>query len=96
MHDSIRNVCGHIVNSDVNLTSHRINGVLWSDLNETYGSVAAKTRAFVIAAIMIGLASIAGAVFIMADKFLQHDDAYKWAGISVFVQCLLIFVRYVN
>lgn len=41
------------------------------------------------------LACVVGSVFLMVDKFLDqksNPDAYKWNGIAVLVQNLLIFV----
>lgn len=56
------------------------------------GSRERHDSAFLVLGLIVGLGCIAAALFIMVEVFLNVSGAYSWAGISVFVQCLLIFV----
>jgi uncharacterized membrane protein len=69
-----------------------INAMMWSELrdNERAPTVAAKARIFLLVALFVMMASIAGAAFIMVDKFLARNGTYQWAGISVLVGTLLV------
>ncbi len=65
----------------------------WSELRDDAVNdprTAVKARIFLLAALLITMGSLAGAVFIMVDKFLKQDGTYEWAGISCFVGTLMI------
>ena len=78
----------------VTITFIMLNGMKWSELrDENAGgeaSVAAKARIFLMAAMSIGIACIAGSAFIMADKFIKSKDGCQWAGVSDFVGTMVI------
>ena len=69
-----------------------LNCMMWSELqdNPRQPTVAGKARVFLLLAIFVLLASLAGSVFVMVDKFLGKPETYQWAGISCFVGTLLI------
>ena len=69
-----------------------INGMKWSELRDDLGdnSTSAKARLFLMSAMAIAIASMAGSAFIMADKFLKSHDGCQWAGISDFIGTMLI------
>mmetsp|Transcript_28183 Transcript_28183/g.78904 ORF Transcript_28183/g.78904 Transcript_28183/m.78904 type:complete len:166 (-) Transcript_28183:121-618(-) len=74
-----------------------INGMKWEELSgDSLGgddsAIASKARCWLIAAMLIGLGCIAAALFIMVEVFVRGDSLTEWTGISVFVQCLLIFL----
>ncbi len=65
----------------------------WSELRDDSvqdSRTAVKARVFLLFALLLTMAGLAGAVFIMVDKFLSVDGSYQWAGISCFVGTLLI------
>lgn len=65
----------------------------WSELRDDNVSdpkTAVKARIFLLFALLITMAALAGAVFIMVDRFLRVDGTYQWAGISCFVGTLMI------
>ena len=59
-----------------------INCMMWNELqdNPRQPTVAGKARIFLLLALFVLMASVAGAAFIMVDKFLSRDGAYNWAG----------------
>jgi len=69
-----------------------INCMMWGELqdNPREPTVAGKARVFLLLALFVLIASVAGAAFIMVDKFLSHADSFQWAGVSCFVGTLLI------
>lgn len=72
-----------------------INGMRWSELRDDMVAdprTAAKARIFLIFALFVAMACVAGAVFIMVDKFLSVEGTYAWAGISTVVGTLLILL----
>lgn len=65
----------------------------WSELNDEVtgdSATAVKARIFLIFTLLIAIASMAGAGFIMADKFLRVDGTYKWSGVSCFAGTMTI------
>mmetsp|Transcript_148369 Transcript_148369/g.360166 ORF Transcript_148369/g.360166 Transcript_148369/m.360166 type:complete len:155 (-) Transcript_148369:144-608(-) len=69
-----------------------INGMRWQELSDENPSVATRARCFLISALVIALACISVSLFIMVEVFINDDTLATWTGISVFIQCLLIFV----
>jgi hypothetical protein len=69
-----------------------VNCMMWGELqdNPREPTVAGKARIFLLLALFVLMASVAGAAFVMVDKFLTHPESYQWAGISVLVGTLLI------
>jgi hypothetical protein len=59
-----------------------INCMMWGELqdNPRQPTVAGKARVFLLLALFVLMASVAGAAFIMVDKFLSQTGAYNWAG----------------
>jgi len=59
-----------------------INCMMWGELqdNPRQPTVAGKARVFLLVALFVLMASVAGAAFIMVDKFLSQSGAYNWAG----------------
>jgi len=68
------------------------NCMIWSELqdNPRQPSVAPKARLFLLLALFVLVGSMAGALFIMVDKFLSKPGSYIWAGVSCFLGTLLI------
>jgi hypothetical protein len=65
----------------------------WSELRDDSVQdprTAVKARVFLLFALLLVMAGLAGAAFIMVDKFLRQDGSYEWAGISCFVGTLLV------
>jgi hypothetical protein len=66
----------------------------WSELRDDSVSdprTAVKARIFLLFALLIVMAGLAGSVFIMVDKFLRVENIpTTWPGISCFVGTLLI------
>ena len=71
-----------------------VNGMTWGELqdNEAQPATAAKARIFLLCALFVLIASMAGAAFIMVQKFLQVSGSYQWAGISGLVGTMLLAV----
>lgn len=73
-----------------------INGMEWKELrSDGYGvdqATANRAKLFLMGALLIAFASVAGSVYIMSSVFLDTPGAYGWAGSSVFVCCILIFM----
>lgn len=74
-----------------------INGMKWSELraDDLMGDnrTAAKARVFLLFALLIACACMAGAAIIMSDKFLRvaaEPGVYTWSGVSCFVGTLMI------
>lgn len=75
----------------------RINGMRWQELSDETPSVATRARCFLISAMIIALGCISASLFIMVEVFINDTTTTKqWTGISVFIQCLFIFVAYVR
>jgi len=68
-----------------------LNGMKWSELYHEEGRIAGMARIFVVLAILIALASFAGAAVIL-EKMLSADTGYKWSGISCFVGTMLLML----
>lgn len=51
---------------------------------------ALRARLFLLFAMIIAIASIAGSGFVMSEKFLSQSNQYNWAGISCLVSTLVI------
>jgi hypothetical protein len=65
----------------------------WSELRDDGAHdprTPVKARIFLLFALLICMGGVAGATFVMVDKFLRVEGAYEWAGISCFVGTLLI------
>jgi len=66
----------------------------WSELRDDAVSdprTSVKARIFLLFALLLVMAGLAGSVFIMVDKFLRVDGIITtWPGISCFVGTLLI------
>lgn len=64
----------------------------WEDVSSEEAGVATKARCWLITAMLLAVGCIAAALVIMVEVFIRNDASTQWTGISVFIQCLLIFV----
>lgn len=70
----------------------------WSELRAdelaSDNATAAKARIFLLLALAIALASLAGAAVLMSEKFLSlsTDASYHWSGISCLLGTLFIIL----
>ena len=78
-----------------------LNMLPWESLNAddaAYhgGNVALKARCWLVFAMLVAMGSLSGAIKIFVSDYANRDGCdgnCKYAGVALFVQCILIFIR---
>ena len=72
----------------------------WRELkveNVRVPATATKAKVFLVFSLFTALCAIIGAAFIMTDKFVAVEGAYKWAGQATLVStCLIVLAAFVQ
>jgi len=51
-----------------------------------------RARVFLIVTLVVGIAVLTGAVFVMINEFLNHEELDAYPGIALFAGCFIIFL----